>query len=148
MIVYTGGTFDLLHVGHLELLGACRALAGPSGRVVVSLNRDEFVARYKGGPPRQPYTRRREVLLGMRDVDAVVCNLGDEDSAVALDVVQPDLIAIGDDWYDLVPTDEPHDPQARYLAQLGISHAWLAERGLRVEYIARTRGTSSSALRA
>lgn len=148
MIIYTGGTFDLLHVGHLELLHACRQLAGSRGRVVVSLNRDEFVARYKGVAPRQPYDQRREVLMSVREVDSVVCNVGDEDSRVAIDVVQPDLIAIGSDWLDTVQTDEPYDAQARYLAQLGISHEWLAERGLRVEYVARTRGTSSSGLRA
>lgn len=144
MIAYTGGTFDLLHVGHLELLEACRDLAGPRGKVVVSLNTDEFVARYKGHRPVQPFARRREVLLGLREVDLVVCNAGSEDSSLAIEVVAPHVVVIGSDWYD----EGAADPEARYLAQLGISHTWLAEHNLHVEYIARNRGTSSTALRA
>jgi cytidyltransferase-like protein len=49
--VLTIGTFDLLHVGHLELLAGCRELAGGSGSVVVAVNRDAFVERYKGRRP-------------------------------------------------------------------------------------------------
>lgn len=146
MIVYTGGTFDLLHVGHLELLAGCRRLAdqqGGRGSVIVSLNRDEFVDRYKGHPPVQPFDRRRELVLALRDVDAVVTNIGDEDSRPALEVVKPDVIAIGDDWLD---RDEP-EPDARYFRQLGLDNDWLKARGLWVAFLPRTRGTASSALR-
>lgn len=143
MIVYTGGTFDLLHVGHLELLAGCRAIAGVGGRVVVGLNRDEFVERYKGRVAVQPFARRREMLLALRDVDAVVTNVGDENSRIAIECVGPDAIVIGDDWLD----PEEADPEARYLAQLGIDRAWLAERDLAVTYLPRTRGTASSRLR-
>ena len=137
MIAYTGGTFDLLHVGHLELLEACRELAGPRGRVVAGLNRDEFVERYKGRRPIQPYAVREEILRACSLVDLVVCNVGDEDSGVAIDVVQPDVLIIGDDWRD-----------RDYLGQLGITAEWLAERGLWIEYVARTRGTSTTGIRA
>lgn len=136
MIVYTGGTFDGLHVGHLELFAACRALAGPEGRVVVSVNRDEFVVRYKRRAPVHPYLVRAELVAACRFVDLVVCNIGDEDSGIAIDVVRPDVIAIGSDWQD-----------KDYLAQLGITQGWLDERDLSIEYIPRTRGVSSSALR-
>jgi len=137
VITYTGGTFDLLHVGHLELLEACRELAGPRGRVVASLNRDEFVERYKGRRPVQPYAVREEILRACSLVDLVVCNTGDEDSGVAIDVVQPDVLVIGDDWRD-----------RDYLGQLGITAEWLAERGLWIEYVPRTRGTSTTGIRA
>ena len=36
MIVYTGGTFDLFHMGHVRLLAFCAEFAGPSGQVIVS----------------------------------------------------------------------------------------------------------------
>jgi glycerol-3-phosphate cytidylyltransferase len=136
VIVYTGGTFDLLHVGHLELLGYCRLMAGAEGRVVASLNRDEFVKRYKGHSPVQPYAQRAEMLRACRLVDLVVCNVGDENSGIAIDVVQPDLLVIGDDWRD-----------RDYLGQLGISEAWLEQRHLRVSYVPRTRGVSTTELR-
>lgn len=148
-VVYTGGTFDRLHVGHLELLAACRELAGWNGRVVVGLNSDAFVEQYKGRPPVEPFAQRAEMLRACRFVDLVVANTGAADSRPAIDVVMPDLLAIGDDWLDIVPADDTtHDPQARYLAQLGVTHEWLDARGLRIEYVSRTRGVSSSARRA
>jgi glycerol-3-phosphate cytidylyltransferase len=143
-VAYTGGSFDGLHVGHLELLRACRELAGWDGRVVVALNTDAFIERYKGRPPVHPYAHRREELQACRFVDLVVRNAGDEDSGRTIEVVEPDVLVIGDDWFD----DGAPDPQARYLAQLGLTHQWLAERHLHVEYVPRTRGVSSSELRA
>lgn len=140
-VIYTGGTFDALHVGHLELLEACRALAGPHGRVVVALNTDAFVESYKGRRSLVPFAQRRELLLQCRLVDAVVANVGGADSRLSIEVVAPDLLAVGDDWLD------PGHDERRYLAQLGVTNDWLAERSLRVEYVARTRGVSSSARR-
>jgi cytidyltransferase-like protein len=42
--VYTGGTFDLPHPGHYRLLQR----AAQFGNVVVALNTDEFIYKYKG----------------------------------------------------------------------------------------------------
>ena len=141
MIVYTGGTFDLLHVGHLELLRELRRVVGHSGSLVASVNRDEFVERYKGRPPIQPLSERIEMVRACRFVDAVVVNIGDEDSRVAIEVVAPDVIGIGTDWLD------PDHDERRYHAQLGVTPDWLSDRGIRIEYIPRTRGRSSSAMR-
>jgi cytidyltransferase-like protein len=47
-IVYTGGTFDLFHSGHVNLLMRCKEIAGLEGKVVVGLNSDAFVQRFKG----------------------------------------------------------------------------------------------------
>lgn len=135
------GTFDSLHVGHLELLRASRQMAGYEGRVVVSVNTDEFVLSYKGHPPIQPYAQRVEMLEACRYVDLVVPNVGGEDASRIIEAIRPDLLTIGDDWLD------PGHNEERYMKQLGISLAWLAERGLHVEYVPRTRGVSSSALR-
>lgn len=141
MRVLTIGTFDTLHPGHLELLEACRQLVGLQGQVIVGVNRDEFVVRYKGRAPIQPLGHRMEILAALRVVDTVYPNVGDEDSGQLIDMVRPDMLAIGDDWLD-----RPHD-ETRYLAQLGVTREWLEERKLRIFYIARTRGVSSSDLR-
>lgn len=141
LVVLTIGTFDVFHNGHLELLAACRQMAGPEGRVVVALNRDEFIVRYKRRAPAFPYAARSEMVRACRFVDLVVCNLGDENSRLVIDVVRPDSLAIGDDWLD------PGHDERRYHAQLGVTPEWLAARGLTIAYVARTRGYSSSALR-
>ena len=140
MNVLTIGTFDRLHVGHLELLDECRFLAG-QGRVMVGVNRDAFVERFKGVTP-QPLAHRVEMVRALRVVDDVFINVGDEDAGYLIEAVSPELLAIGDDWLD------PGGDETRYLAQLGITADWLVERGLRIEYVPRTRGVSSTALRA
>jgi glycerol-3-phosphate cytidylyltransferase len=140
MILLTIGTFDGLHVGHLELLSECRRLI-PDGSLYVGVNSDEFVERYKGHAPRQPLAHRIELLRSLRSVDGVFANIGAEDSGVLIDAIRPDMLAIGDDWLD------PGHDQRRYLAQLGVTLDWLHERGLLIQYIPRTRGVSSTALR-
>lgn len=136
--VLTLGTFDLLHVGHLELFGYCREWAGRDGRVVVAVNRDAFVERYKGRLPVVPYQQRVEMLDAVRDVDLVVCNAGDEDAKPTISVIQPNLIVVGDDWRD-----------RDYLGQLGVTHEWLLSQWpvMSVVYAPRTRGVSTTALR-
>ena len=41
-ILYTGGTFDLFHSGHVNFLSRCKLLAD---EVVVSLNTDQFIKK-------------------------------------------------------------------------------------------------------
>ena len=50
-IVYTGGTFDLFHSGHVNLLKRCKEIAGPDGIVVASLNTDDFIWQFKNKKP-------------------------------------------------------------------------------------------------
>lgn len=133
MLVYTGGTFDLFHAGHVRLLRRCHSF----GRVVVALNTDAFVSAYKGRPPAVPYAFREEVLLACRYVDQVVPNLGGADSRPTIERVGPDIIVIGSDWLE-----------RDYLAQMGFDAAWLRERGIALCYVPYTAGISSSSLRA
>lgn len=133
LVVYTGGTFDLFHAGHVKLLRECRNIAGVGGRVVVSLNTDEFVNRYKHIIPTYDYADRRAILEACQYVDLVVRNAGDEDSKVALEVVRPDIIAIGEDW-------KGRD----YHAQMGFTPQWLAERRIEILYVTHLPGHSST----
>ena len=135
-VVYTGGTFDLMHAGHVDLLRVCRRVAGPSGKVVVSLIRDEFVARFKPRPPVCSYAERRAVLLVCSYVDSVVENSGDEDSTKAIDAVKPDFILIGDDW-----------AQRDYCKQMGFTPDWLDVHGITLLYVPRLRNISSTAIK-
>ena len=49
MVAYTVGTFDLLHVGHLALLGHCRALGDV---VAVGVASDSVVNSYRLNVPK------------------------------------------------------------------------------------------------
>lgn len=134
--VYTGGTFDLFHTGHVNLLRRCRDLALPDGKVVVALNTDEFVEQFKGKRPVIPYEDREAVLWACRYVDCIVPNWGGADSRPSIEAIAPDIIAVGSDWLE-----------KDYHGQLGLTQQWLDSRGIRIVYLPRTTGISSSDIR-
>lgn len=131
-IVYTGGTFDVFHAGHVRFLQRCAEL----GSVVVSLNTDEFIEEYKRKPPVISYADRREVLLSCRYVDRVVPNLGGKDSKPAIEVVDPDWVIIGSDW-----------ASKDYYRQMGFTQDWLDARGIGLAYLPYTQGISSTIIK-
>lgn len=133
-IVYTGGTFDLFHAGHVSLLQQCRSLAGRDGKVVVSLNTDQFVMDYKHLIPTHDYWSRKAILEACGFVDLVVCNIGGADSKPAIEVVGPDIVAIGADWA----------PPKDYMAQMQFSQEWLTSMGIELRFIPLLAGHSST----
>ena len=135
-IVYTGGTFDLFHSGHLRFLKACRRLAGDDGRVVVALNTDAFIQAYKGSSPIMSFDERKAVLLGCRYVDQVIANIGGADSKPSIEQVMPDYVVIGDDW-----------ARKDYYAQMQFTRAWLDALEIQLVYVPYTPGISTTELK-
>lgn len=131
-IVYTGGTFDLLHYGHARFLESCQKI----GYTVVSLNTDEFITEYKKRPPIMAYDERREILLALRSVDQVIPNVGGEDSKPSIMAVKPDFIVIGDDW-----------AKKDYYAQMQFTQEWLDENGITLLYTPYTKGISTTEIK-
>lgn len=95
MIAYIGGTYDILHAGHVKLF---RWAKDTYGCVVVALNSDEFVERYKGKRPVMSYQERYKIISELRSINKVILNIGDEDSAVSILRVHPDVVVAGSDW--------------------------------------------------
>jgi glycerol-3-phosphate cytidylyltransferase len=135
-IVYTGGTFDLFHSGHVNLLKRCKDIAGVDGKVVVSLNKNDFIEQYKGKPAVCSDTERRAVLMSCRYVDEVVFNVGGIDSKVAIELVSPDYIVIGSDWAN-----------KDYYSQMNFTQEWLDERNIGLVYIPYSKNISSSQIK-
>lgn len=132
-IVYTGGTFDLFHSGHVNLLKRCKEIAGEWGNVVVSLNTDEFIEYYKGKPPVCSTEERMAVLEACKYVDQVILNVGGKDSTIAIEIVKPDYIVIGSDWAN-----------RDYYSQMGFTQGWLDKRGIGLCYVPYTKTISST----
>ena len=132
------GTFDLLHPGHLHLFRWCRGLAGEVGTVVVTVNSDEFVERYKGRAPVMGERDRQEMVKALPDVDFCHIHTHGEDASHTIRQYLPGggLIVIGADWRD-----------RDYLGQIGVTQDWLDERGIVVVYVPLLAGHSSTALR-
>lgn len=133
LTVYTGGTFDLFHSGHVNFLRKCAQL----GRVVVALNTDGFIEAYKGKPPVCSFEERAEVLLACRWVDEVGPNVDGADSRTSIEMVRPHIIAIGTDW-----------ARKDYYAQMGFDQDWLDERDISLIYIPYTHSISTTKLKA
>lgn len=128
--LYTGGTFDLFHAGHVEFLKKCALM---SNEVIVSLNTDEFIEAYKGNPPVMTYKERESVLKACVWVDEVIPNRGDADSKPAILEAKPDIVAIGSDW-----------ARKDYYSQMQFTQDWLDDHDITLTYIPYTSGISST----
>ncbi|MFK5985770.1 MAG: adenylyltransferase/cytidyltransferase family protein [Pseudomonadota bacterium] len=94
MVVYTVGTFDLLHVGHLALLEYCKSLGN---KVAVGVASDEVVKLYKPNIPVIPLEQRIEMLLALRCVD-IALPYHELDYISVCKEVNADIFVIGEDW--------------------------------------------------
>ena len=133
MRVYTGGTFDVFHAGHVQFLQKCAHY----GLVTVSLNTDQFIAQFKGKPPVMPLHERMEILKSCKYVDDVTVNLGGQDSKPTIEAVDPDFIIIGDDWA----------PPKDYHAQMGFTQKWLDERNITLKFVPYCKSISSTIIK-
>ena len=115
-ILYTGGTFDIFHYGHSSFLKQCSIL---SDEVVVALNTDQFIRDFKGKCPIMNYEERKKALLNCPYVARVVPNFSGADSRPTIESVNPDIIAIGDDW-----------AHKDYFKQMNFTQEWLEEKNI------------------
>jgi len=134
--VYTGGTFDLFHSGHVNFLRQCKEIAGTTGQVVVSLNTDSFIQEYKTKPPICNDQERYDVISSCKYVDEVIWNSGGTDSKPAILYVKPDVIAIGSDW-----------ALKDYYKQMDFEQSWLDKLNISLIYIPYTKGISSTEIK-
>ncbi|MEM4971542.1 MAG: DUF357 domain-containing protein [Sulfolobales archaeon] len=108
--VFVGGTFDIVHPGHIALLRE----ASRFGKLYVVVARDSNVKRFKGQEPVNSEEARLEVISSIRYVYKAF--LGDEiDYLKSVERVRPDLIVLGPDQF----VDE--NTLARSLESRGLS---------------------------
>lgn len=93
-VVLTYGTFDLFHVGHLNLLTRLRALGD---RLVVGVSTDEF-NRGKGKQTIIPYADRAAIVAGLRVVDAVIPEESWDQKVGDIKSHGVDVFGMGHDW--------------------------------------------------
>ena len=129
--IYIGGTFDLFHSGHIELLKNARY---QGYEVVVSLNTDEFAEQYKRKPI-MPLNERMAVLLACRYVDYVIVNTGGKDSKPSILESGAKFILHGDDWTGV-----------DLMKQMGFDQEWLDKHGIEMIYSGYTSGVSTTEL--
>ncbi len=94
MVVYTVGTFDLLHVGHLALLEYCKTLGDV---VAVGVAADDVVSSYKPNIPIIPLEQRMMMLKALRCVN-IVRPYHKLEYVSGCKELKPDIFVIGEDW--------------------------------------------------
>lgn len=121
-VVYTSGTFDMLHFNHLKMIEYARALGDI---LIVGVNTDELVSSYKSQPI-IPFEERIALMKAIKGPNIVIPqkSLDHTDKVKKLNF---DIFVVGDDWagkYD-------------YLKELGVD----------VVYFPYGDGISSSSLK-
>ena len=92
-VVYTSGTFDMLHANHIKMIEYARSLGDI---LIVGVNTDELVESYKSQPI-IPFEERIALIKALKYPDIVI----PQDSLDHKDKVKKlnfDVFVVGDDW--------------------------------------------------
>ena len=121
-VVYTSGTFDMLHINHLKMIEYARALGDI---LIVGVNTDELVASYKSEPI-IPFEERIALMKAIKGPDIVIPqkSLNHADKVAKLNF---DIFVVGDDWAG--------------------KFDYLKDQGVEVVYFPYGEGISSSSLK-
>ena len=128
IVVFTAGVWDILHVGHLNLLRRAKALGD---RLVVGVLTDEAAERYKPRPV-MPFEQRIELVSELRMVDDVA-QVDDTNATGVLQQLEPDILVHGSDILKK--------------ADWEIGQTWMREHGRQFVVLPYTEGVSSTRLK-
>ena len=93
--VITYGTFDLLHVGHLNILNRARALGD---HLTVAISTDEFNLNSKNKTCIMPYSDRAELVRHLKCVDQVIPEQSWDQKVKDVQAHNIDVFVMGNDW--------------------------------------------------
>lgn len=121
-VVYTSGTFDMLHANHIKMIEYARSLGDI---LIIGVNTDELVASYKSQPI-IPFDERIALVKALKYPDIVIPqrSLDHRDKVMKLHF---DVFVVGDDWVG--------------------KYDYLKEQGVDVVYFPYGDGISSSELK-
>jgi glycerol-3-phosphate cytidylyltransferase len=125
VIGYTAGVFDILHMGHINILRNAKAVCD---YLIVGVTTDQLAEEAKGKRPVQLFEERIEIVRSLRFVDAAIPQ-DTYDKTALHERLKFDVMIVGDDWF-------------------GKWEKWEgALKGVRIIYFPRTGGVSSTKLR-
>lgn len=126
---YVQGSFDMFHIGHLNLIKNAKSICD---YLIVGVNSDELMKSFKHKAPIIPEDERLEIIEAIRYVDEahIVTN---RDKLEALDKFHYQALIMGDDWKG---TDFYKKVEQQ-----------LKEKNAEVVYFPYTKTTSSTLLR-
>lgn len=129
VIGFTAGTFDMFHIGHLNLLKNAKSRCD---YLIVGVNSDQLVEEYKHKKAVVPLEERMEIIRALRCVDEVM-RIDSLDKIISWKKKHYNLLFIGDDWKGNERWRQTEIEMAEY--------------GVKVIYLPHTEGTNSTLLR-
>jgi rfaE bifunctional protein nucleotidyltransferase chain/domain len=97
-IVTLNGSFDLLHSGHLKILSEAFNQKGDQGVLVVALNTDASIQRYKSKDrPIVPFIHRLHMMASILFVDYVTW-FDEDDPRILLQTICPHIHVNGSEY--------------------------------------------------
>ncbi|MBR8843200.1 MULTISPECIES: adenylyltransferase/cytidyltransferase family protein [unclassified Pseudoalteromonas] len=93
--VITFGTFDVFHVGHVNILERAKALGD---YLIVGISSDELNFSKKGRNPIYSIADRLKIISSLRFVDEVFVEESLELKAQYIKDFDADVLVMGDDW--------------------------------------------------
>lgn len=97
-VVAVSGGFDPVHIGHVRMFKE----AAEHGDVVVIMNNDNWIKKFKREKPFMPQEERKEILEALENISRVIISHheeGTKDISVSKDLrnLKPDIFANGGD---------------------------------------------------
>lgn len=127
---YTSGTFDMFHIGHLNILRNAKKLCD---KLIVAVSTDELVQKYKNKKTIIPFEERKQIVEAIKYVDLVIPQFSLDDKLINAQKFNIDVMFVGDDWKG---TDKWNKLELDLKAI-----------GIEVVYLKHTEGISSTILR-
>lgn len=124
---YLSGTFDLFHIGHLNLLRRAKQYCD---YLVVGVHKD---ASHKNKTTFVPFEERMDIVRSVRYVDRVIPSEKEDSDVWLKGIVKYDYLFVGSDYKGT--------PRFNRYEQI------FADKGVRIIYFPYTQGTSSTQLR-
>lgn len=126
----TVGVFDLFHYGHLGLFRRAKEAAGQNGKLIVAIQDDNFVRKYKPDTVLiYPFEVRKKLIKSLRFVDEVISY---QDVDTIVQNVKFDIFVVGG--------DQTHTGFMRAIE-------YCQKNGIEVVRLPRTEGISTSELK-
>ena len=124
---YLSGTFDLFHIGHLNLIRNARQYCD---YLVVGVHKD---ASHKGKRTFVPFEERCEIVRNIKYVDKVILSEPEDDDIYRKGILKYDYLFVGSDY-------KGSERFNRY-------ESYFADKDVKIIYFPYTQGTSSTQLR-
>lgn len=126
---YTQGVYDMFHIGHLNLI---RNAKEQCKKLIVGVNTDDLVEKYKKRQTVIPENERLEIVKNIKGVDEALL-VDTLDKIILYEKLSFDVVFIGNDWKGTERWKETEEV--------------LAARGVDVVYLPYTPNISSTILR-